>query len=290
MEILERVEEVRGASRAAKARGNKVALVPTMGYLHPGHLELVRRGRELAGFCVVSIFVNPTQFGPSEDLEKYPRDFARDTELCRAAGVAAVFAPPAAEMYPDGFQTYVTVEGLSQPLCGARRPGHFRGVATVVAKLFHAVEPDFALFGEKDYQQLQVVRRMVRDLDMAVRIEGVPTVREADGLALSSRNAYLQGDERQRSLALSRALERAQELVSAGESRPEPVLAAVGRILAEAGVRVDYAELRDPTTLAPVARIAPRAVLALAGFVGKTRLIDNRVLSAPEGAARRAEP
>jgi len=283
MEFLERVVAVRRASRAAKAAGQEVALVPTMGYLHRGHLDLVRRARELAGYCVVSIFVNPTQFGPAEDLEKYPRDLARDAELCRGAGVDAVFAPAVDEMYPEGFQTHVTVDEVSQPLCGARRPGHFRGVATVVAKLFGAVEPDVAVFGEKDYQQLQVIRRMVRDLNMAVRIEGVPTVREPDGLALSSRNVYLKGDERERALALSRALQRAQDMVSAGETRPEPVLAEVGELLREADARVDYAELRDPTTLAPVVQIAPRALLALAAFVGNTRLIDNRVLVAPGG-------
>jgi pantoate--beta-alanine ligase len=288
MEILERVDEVRKASRTAKAGGKAVALVPTMGYLHRGHLELVRRGRELAGHCVVSIFVNPTQFGPNEDLEKYPRDLTRDAELCREAGVDVVFAPPVAEIYPKGFQTYVTVEELSRPLCGARRPGHFRGVATVVAKLFHAVEPDVALFGEKDYQQLQVILRMVRDLDMAVRVEGVPTVREPDGLALSSRNAYLKGDERRRALALFHALQRAQDLVTAGERRADSVLAGVEDVLREAGARVDYAELRHPTTLEGVERIGPRTLLALAAYVGNTRLIDNRILTAPEGRGEEA--
>jgi len=291
MEIIEGVEAIRAASRAAKAAGAMVSLVPTMGYLHRGHLELVRRGRELASYCVVSIFVNPTQFGPSEDLAKYPRDLARDVDLCREAGVDAVFAPPAAEMYPDGFQTYVTVDELSQPLCGARRPGHFRGVATVVAKLFHAVEPDIALFGTKDYQQLQVIQRMVQDLNMAVRIEAVPTVREPDGLALSSRNVYLKGEDRERALALSRALQKAEDLVAGGEVRAASVLSAVAGILEDAEVRVDYAELRHPETLTPVESVAPRALLALAGFVGKTRLIDNRILTAPAGnAERRANP
>ncbi|GAB4259360.1 MAG: pantoate--beta-alanine ligase [Deferrisomatales bacterium] len=283
MEILERVEDVRAASRRAKARGERVVLVPTMGYLHEGHLTLVRRARELGRFVVVSIFVNPTQFGPQEDLDRYPRDMEGDAARCREEGVDVVFAPTVAEMYPDGYQTYVTVERLSQPLCGASRPGHFRGVATVVAKLFHMVEPDVAVFGEKDFQQLQVIRRMVRDLNMGVEIVGVPTVREPDGLAMSSRNAYLDPDERRRALALSQALDRAQERVAAGERRSEEVLRAVREVLDEAAVRVDYAELRDPESLEPVERVEGPTLLALAGFVGQTRLIDNRVLRAPGG-------
>lgn len=282
MVTVEQVREVRNASRGARSRGGRVGLVPTMGYLHEGHLALVRRARELAEFVVVSIFVNPTQFGPNEDFERYPRDWERDSALCRGAGVDLVFAPPVEELYPDGAQTWVTVEDLAGPLCGAGRPGHFRGVATVVAKLFHAVEPDVAVFGEKDYQQLQVIRRMARDLLMPVRIEGVPTVREADGLALSSRNVYLKGEQRGQARALSRALARAQELVSAGEERADPILSAVRGLLQEAGVRVEYAELRHPETLVPVESVRPRALLALAASVGPTRLIDNRVLQAPE--------
>jgi len=281
MQTLERIHEVREASRAARAQGRRVALVPTMGYLHEGHLALMRRARELAGLTVVSIFVNPTQFGPNEDFERYPRDLERDAELCRSAGVDVIFVPGVAEMYPAGFQTHVDVGGLTQPLCGASRPGHFRGVATVVAKLFLAAEPDIAVFGEKDYQQLQVVRRMALDLNLPVEVEGVPTVREPDGLARSSRNAYLVGEDRRRALCLVRSLERAQELVSGGEDRPAAVEAAVRDILEAAGARVDYAEVRHPETLERVERVAPRAVLALAAHVGNTRLIDNRVLVAP---------
>ncbi len=281
MVTVERVREARNASRGARSRGARVGLVPTMGYLHEGHLALVRRARELAEFVVVSIFVNPTQFGPNEDFERYPRDWERDSDLCRRAGVDLVFAPPVDELYPAGAQTWVSVEDLSGPLCGGSRPGHFRGVATVVSKLFHAVEPDVAVFGEKDYQQLQVIRRMARDLLMPVRVEGVPIVREEDGLALSSRNVYLTGGQRVQALALSRALARAQDLVSAGEERVAPILDEVRRVLEGAGVRVEYAEIRHTETLAPVESVRPRAVLALAGVVGATRLIDNRILETP---------
>jgi len=279
MVIFETIAATRAASRAAKAAGGRVGLVPTMGYLHRGHLELVRRARELADWVVVSIFVNPTQFGPTEDLERYPKDFERDRALCEGAGVDALFAPSAAEMYPAGFQSYVSVEELSRPLCGVSRPGHFRGVATVVAKLFHLSEADVAVFGEKDYQQLQVIRRMVRDLDLPVEIVGVPTVREPDGLALSSRNKYLTAPERERALCLSRALSAAQDLVEAGEPDAGRVLERVGAILAEGRAEVDYAELRDAETLQPVDRIREEVILALAARIGATRLIDNRVLT-----------
>jgi pantoate--beta-alanine ligase len=252
-----------------------------MGCLHEGHLVLVRSARELADFTVVSLFVNPTQFGPGEDFDRYPRAVERDSALLRDEGVQVLFAPTVEEMYPPGFQTFVDVARLGEPLCGARRPGHFRGVATVVAKLLHAVEPDVAVFGEKDYQQLQVIRRMVADLGIPVAIVGVPTVREPDGLALSSRNAYLTADERGRALGLSRALDRAQQLVQGGEDRPEILEAAARDVLEEAGVRVDYSEIRHPETLERMERAAPRALLALAAFVGQTRLIDNRVLVAP---------
>lgn len=278
MDILETVSAMRSASRAAKARGQRVALVPTMGYLHEGHLELVRRARERAGWVAVSIFVNPTQFGPGEDLSRYPRDFGRDRGLCEAAGVDALFFPPVGEMYPPGYQTYVTVEEIAGPLCGSSRPGHFRGVATVVAKLFLAAEPDVAVFGEKDYQQLQVIRRMVRDLGLPVEILGVPTVREADGLAMSSRNKYLSADERRRALCLSRALDEAEARVAAGERGARELLEAVRGILAEAGAEIDYAELRDAEALSPIEHLRGPAVLALAARFGTTRLIDNRVL------------
>ncbi len=281
MVTIETVAEVREASRAARRVGQRVGVVPTMGFLHEGHLALVRRARELADWVVVTVFVNPTQFGPTEDLARYPRDLPRDLALCRGAGADAVFAPAVSEIYPAGGQTTVEVGALAEPLCGARRPGHFRGVATVVAKLFAIVEPDVAVFGEKDYQQLQVVRRMVEDLRFGVEVVGFPTVRAADGLALSSRNAYLAPAEREQALALSRALAEAEALVAEGEDRPGAVEAAALARLSAAGVRVDYAEVRHPETLERVERISPRAVLAVAGFVGTTRLIDNRVLTAP---------
>ncbi|MHB8767296.1 MAG: pantoate--beta-alanine ligase [Deferrisomatales bacterium] len=280
MVVVERVAEIRAAARAARAGGRRVGIVPTMGYLHEGHAALVRRCRELADWVVVTIFVNPTQFGPNEDLARYPRNLAGDLELCRREGAGAVFAPSVGEMYPPGHQTFVTVEELSRPLCGASRPGHFRGVATVVAKLFCAVEPDVAVFGEKDYQQLQVVRRLARDLCLGVEVVGYPTVREADGLARSSRNAYLAPADRGAALGLSRALARAEELVGVGETAAAAVEAAARETMEAAGARVDYAEVRHPETLERVDRVAPRAVLALAAFVGTTRLIDNRVLVA----------
>ena len=278
MDWIESASAMRGRSRRARAQGLRVGFVPTMGYLHEGHLALIRRARELSDFVVVSIFVNPTQFGPNEDLDRYPRDMERDRRLCRAEGVDAVFVPAVDELYPEGFQTFVTVEQVSRPLCGASRPGHFRGVATVVLKLFHIVEPDVAVFGRKDYQQLQVIRRMVRDLDLPVEIEGFPTVREPDGLAMSSRNAYLSPAERERALAIWRSIRRAEELVAGGEVSTASLAGEVRRVLEGAGLRIDYVEIRHPETLEPVERVEPEAVLAIAAFVGNTRLIDNRVL------------
>jgi pantoate--beta-alanine ligase len=281
MKVFEKIAEMKAASREARGRLLRVGFVPTMGYLHEGHLALVRRARELSDWIAVSIFVNPAQFGPSEDLASYPRDLARDTELCREAGVDALFVPSAEEIYPPGFQTYVTVEELSRPLCGGSRPGHFRGVATVVAKLFHIVAPAVAVFGEKDYQQLQVIRRLARDLAMDVEVVGLPTVRERDGLALSSRNAYLSAEERRRAVSLSQALSLAQELVSSGERSAAAILARVRALLEGAEGRIDYAELRDPETLELVPEVRTSALLALAVGIGRTRLIDNRVLTVP---------
>ncbi len=285
MDWIESATAMRSRSREARGQGLRVGFVPTMGYLHEGHLSLIRRARELSDFVVVSIFVNPTQFGPNEDLDRYPRDMERDRRLCRAEGVDAVFVPSVEELYPEGFQTFVTVEEISRPLCGASRPGHFRGVATVVLKLFHIVEPDVAVFGQKDYQQLQVIRRMVRDLDLPVEIEGFPTVREPDGLAMSSRNAYLSAAERERALAIWRSIRRAEDLVAGGEVRSASLAGEVRRLLEEAGLRIDYVEIRHPETLEPVDRIEPEAVLAIAAFVGNTRLIDNRVLRPGGGGA-----
>jgi len=247
--------------------------------LHEGHASLLREGRKRGDVLVLSIFVHPIQFGKNEDLESYPRNMERDCRIADACGVDIVFIPTAAEMYPEGFQTGVTVRDISLPLCGASRPGHFDGVATVVTKLFNIVRPDVALFGLKDYQQLAVIRRMTADLNMPVEIVGMPIVREADGLALSSRNAYLSHGERQSALCLSRALKRAHELFAAGE-RSVAVLTRETRavIEQEAAAAVDYVEFRDGATLQELDVADAGTLLALAVKIGKTRLIDNTVL------------
>ena len=262
--------------------GRRIAVVPTMGALHEGHLDLVRIARGLADVVILTIFVNPTQFGPNEDLAKYPRDEAGDVAKARAAGIDLAFCPEAPAMYPAGAQTFVEVRELQKPLCGASRPGHFAGVATVVTKLFHATLPHLAVFGEKDYQQLAIIRRMVRDLDFAIEIVGVPIVREADGLAMSSRNAYLTAADRGAALSLSRGLAAAEAAYKGGERDAAKLLAAArAPIEAESLARIDYVELRDAEELTEIARVERRAVLAMAVFVGdarKTRLIDNRVI------------
>jgi pantoate--beta-alanine ligase len=271
-----------GRCLAARDAGTRITLVPTMGYLHDGHLSLLREARRRAdeggrrGLALASIFVNPTQFGPGEDLSRYPRDLEGDLAKCRAAGIDAVLAPSdPTSMFPSGHETWVTVERTSQGLCGASRPGHFRGVATVVAKLFNLTRPHVALFGEKDFQQLQVIRAMARDLAFGVEVAGMPIVREADGLALSSRNAYLSPDERARALALSRALGVARDAAARGERDAASLRDLARRVLEGTVQRVDYVEIVHPETLAPVARAAPGSVLLVAAFVGRTRLIDN---------------
>jgi len=260
--------------------GRRIAVVPTMGALHEGHLALLRAARSRADIVILTIFVNPTQFGPNEDLAKYPRDEAGDLAKARTCGIDLAFCPEPAAMYPPGAQTFVEVRELSQPLCGARRPGHFAGVATIVTKLCHVTQPHLAVFGEKDYQQLAIIRRMVRDLDLGIEIVSVPIVREADGLAMSSRNAYLSADDRRAALSLSRGLAAAESAFRAGEREAAALVAAARAPMeAEAArVRIDYAELRDATELTEVARCERPCVLALAAFVGTTRLIDNRVL------------
>jgi pantoate--beta-alanine ligase len=280
MQILRRVEETRSFSRSSKREGRSLALVPTMGYLHEGHLSLIRTARRTASSVMVSLFVNPTQFAPGEDLDRYPRDFERDSALCRQEGVDALFAPESTEIYPDGFSTKVSIQGpLTEGLCGARRPGHFDGVATVVAKLFAICEPDLAVFGQKDAQQVAVVRRMVQDLNLPVQIVVEPIVREGDGVAMSSRNVYLTPEERAQAPILHRALETAQRLALAGESNPSAILHEVTRVLGSSPLaRLDYAEIVDPETMAPVQTLSGDALLAMAVFFGSTRLIDNAVL------------
>ena len=279
MRICNTIEDMRAACRAARRGGRRLGFVPTMGALHEGHLSLVRTARAACDVVAVSIFVNPTQFGPNEDLAKYPRDFERDRELLEKEGVELLFAPSVEEMYPAGGVTWVTVEELSGKLDGRSRPGHFRGVTTVVAKLFHIVEPDAAFFGQKDAAQVAIVRRMVRDLKFPVEIVACPVVREADGLAMSSRNAYLDGAQRRQALVLHRALTRVKELWEAGERDAEKLVAA-GReeVAGEKSVRLDYFEIVDAETLDPVKNLAGGALVAVAAFVGPTRLIDNILL------------
>ena len=259
--------------------GKTVVLVPTMGYFHEGHLALMREGRKHGDALIVSIFVNPKQFGPAEDLQRYPRDLERDVTLAESVGVDAVFAPEAGAMYEEGFQTYVDLGLLPRYLCGPSRPNHFRGVATVVAKLFNVVRPQIAMFGEKDYQQLAVIRRMVRDLNFGIRIIGVPTVREPDGLAMSSRNTYLSEDERHSSLSLFASLQRAQQAVREGERDPQTLIRSTSEFISSHRfTNIDYVAVCDPDTLESVNRIDKPALMALAVWVGDTRLIDNIIL------------
>jgi pantoate--beta-alanine ligase len=269
MTVARTIAELREALSGRRG----VGLVPTMGFLHEGHLSLIRRAREECETVVVSIFVNPKQFGEGEDLDAYPRDLDRDLELAASADIA--FVPSVDEIYPDGFATAVEVHGLTDVLCGAARPGHFAGVTTVVTKLFNIVRPDVAYFGQKDAQQAIVIRKLVTDLNMPVRIEVCPTVREPDGLAMSSRNAYLSAEERERALGLSRALHAAQEAAGHGED----VLAAAREQLQQAGVEPEYLELRSAQDLAPVERVNGSTLLAVAAQVGRARLIDNTILT-----------
>lgn len=279
MEIVGGIGAVREAVRRARTGGLSVGFVPTMGYLHDGHAALLRRARAENGFVVASIFVNPLQFGPREDYRAYPRDLERDARLSAEAGADLLFVPEVAEMYPAGFRTFVEVPGLSDRLCGASRPGHFRGVATVVTKLLHIVAPDRAYFGQKDAQQLLILRRLVRDLDLDVDLVAVPTVREAGGLAMSSRNTYLSPEERRSALALYRALEAAEALLAAGERSGPALCARMREVLsADPAVRTDYAAAVDPATLDDLERVTDRVLLAVAAHVGRARLIDNLYL------------
>lgn len=261
-------------------RGKTIAFVPTMGFLHEGHLALMREGRKHGDTLVISIFVNPTQFGPSEDFHTYPRDLDRDARLAETAGVDIVFAPEAEAMYDEGYQTYVDLDLLPRYLCGYSRPGHFRGVATVVAKLFNIVKPQVSLFGKKDYQQLVVIRRMARDLNIDVQILGVPTIREADGLAMSSRNNYLSQDERRSALSLFQSLEEAQRSVARGIKDAKQLIRGASELIgAHPYTKIDYVAVCDPETLDDVDLVDRPALMALAVWAGKTRLIDNIILT-----------
>lgn len=263
-------------SREWKTSGRTVGFVPTMGSLHEGHLSLVGESKKRAAATAVSIFVNPAQFGPKEDYKKYPRDFARDSALLEKEGVDAVFFPTADEMYPRGYKTYITVQDLEDRLCGKSRPGHFRGVATVVLKLFNIVEPDLAFFGWKDAQQVIILRRMAADLNLGIEIVACPLVRETDGLAMSSRNAYLSRDEREAALVLSRSLAEAEKLIGAGERDAGRLIGAIRKMIETARLaRLDYVEITDMTELRPLSKLEGEVLVALAVYVGTTRLIDN---------------
>ncbi|MGJ8535794.1 MAG: pantoate--beta-alanine ligase [Parasphingopyxis sp.] len=275
MQLERQLIAVRAALRNLRADGGTIAFVPTMGALHDGHLALVARAHEVADHVVVSIFVNPTQFGEGEDLGSYPRPEEADRAKLEEAGCDLLWAPTPDEVYPVGFSTSVRVSGVSDGLCGASRPGHFDGVAVIVAKLFNQIAPDYALFGEKDYQQLALIRRMARDLDFDIEIIGVPTVREADGLALSSRNAYLSAEERSRAVALPDAMREAAAAILGGESVSFAIIAAKARLFEAGFSAVDYIELRDAETLEPVETLERPARLLAAAQIGKTRLIDN---------------
>jgi len=287
MRIIENITEMREWSEAERRAGRRIAFVPTMGFLHGGHLCLVRAAKARGDRLVVSIFVNPSQFGRGEDFTGYPRDFERDRELLENESVDVLFHPSVEEMYPQGAQTHVEVDRLSLPLCGALRPGHFRGVATVVSKLFNIVLPHVAVFGEKDFQQLQVIRRLVRDLSLGVEIIGHPIVREADGLAMSSRNAYLTGAERAAAVCLSRSLCKAERLFKRGETSAQDIVQiALEELQKEPLAAIEYVRLCDAKTLVDIERIDAPAVLALAVRIGRARLIDNRVLARKESGSR----
>jgi len=280
VEIISTPGEMQRWSEQARRRGETIAFVPTMGFLHEGHLTLMREGRKRASMLASSLFVNPTQFGPNEDFARYPRNFERDCEMMRTVPVDALFAPAPEVMYPPGSQTWVEATEITKGLCGDHRPGHFRGVTTVVAKLFNIVKPHCALFGEKDYQQLRAIERMVRDLNFDLEIVPVPTVREADGLAMSSRNAYLTPDQREQALSLSRALAAAGACFKAGARDPRQLVDAAKAVLENtAGVRIEYVEAVDAETLKPMAAIDRPVVVAIAAQVGATRLIDNMVFA-----------
>jgi pantoate--beta-alanine ligase len=278
IEVLRTAAEIRARVAGLRREGRTLALVPTMGFLHEGHLSLMREGRRRADVCAASIFVNPTQFGPTEDLSRYPRDEEGDLRKCESAGVSLVWAPQTSEVYPPGYQSFVEVEKLQARWCGQMRPGHFRGVATVVAKLFNVFTPDLAFFGEKDFQQLAVIKRMVRDLSMPVEVVGLPIVRERDGLAMSSRNSYLSAPERARALGLSRALAAARHLKTNGESRAAVLTDAALAELKGVEARVDYVAVVDSETLEPIQTVQGASRMLIAAFIGRTRLIDNSAL------------
>src|SRR5208283_195148 len=278
MRIIKSVKQMQSFSTSLRMDGKKIAFVPTMGYFHEGHLSLMKEAKKMADCSVVSIYVNPTQFGPKEDFSKYPRDLDRDLKMAESVNVDVIFYPPDKEMYPANYQTYVDVEKVTQNLCGMSRQGHFRGVATVCNKLFNIVKPDFAVFGKKDFQQLVTIKRMVDDLNIDIQIVGSPTVRELDGLAMSSRNKYLNKDERKSALTLFKALKLAQKLYSKGEKKSSVIITEVEKLIKRASfTAIDYIKICDTRTLKDADKIKNQSVIALAVKVGNTRLIDNHV-------------
>lgn len=278
MNIVDSIDRMSTLSRIFKKEGKSIGFVPTMGYLHEGHLSLAKTAKKHNDVAVMSIFVNPTQFGPDEDFEKYPRNFKSDEELARSAGVDILFRPPVKAMYPEGYATYVNVERLTEALCGTKRPGHFRGVTTVVAKLFSIVKPDMAYFGQKDVQQAIVIKKMAEDLNMDVDIKMLPIIREKDGLAMSSRNIYLSGSERSDALVIHQSLKKAESLIKSGEHDPKKVIKAMtDMISSKSSVRIDYISIVGAKDLKDVDRISGEVLIAVAVFIGKTRLIDNTI-------------
>lgn len=289
LEIITSVAAMQQRSLDLRAAGKTLALVPTMGFLHEGHLSLLREGRRRGDILILSIFVNPTQFGKGEDFDSYPRDLSRDLQLAKQVGTDLVFAPSAGDMYPGDYSTSVNVEGLTEVLCGASRPGHFRGVTTVVSKLFNIVQPHVALFGQKDFQQLAVIRRMTEDLNLPIEVVGLPIVREPDGLAMSSRNVYLTGDQRRQALALSQAIKKSRQRVAEGVTDAAVLVAEIRRMISEnPAARIDYIEICHRSTLQRQTQINGDSVLLLAVFIGATRLIDNDLLLEDSAAGVRA--
>lgn len=279
MRVIESIKEMQSLCESLRLSGKRISFVPTMGYFHEGHLSLLKEARKTTDFVVVSIYVNPTQFGPKEDFSKYPRDFERDAQMARSVGVDVIFFPENTEMYPDAYQTYVDVEKVTQNLCGLSRTGHFRGVTTVCCKLFNIVKPHTAIFGKKDFQQLAAIKRMVSDLNLDLEIIGLPTFREPDGLAMSSRNVYLSKEERSSALKLVGALKLTQKLYADGERSAVVMMKQAEKLIKSAEFTdIDYIKICDTATLEDVNEIKGEAVMALAVKVGKTRLIDNSVL------------
>lgn len=279
MRVVENIEEMKEISRTLRADGKMISFVPTMGYLHQGHMSLMKKGREIGDALAASIFVNPAQFGKGEDLESYPRELERDIRLCRAEEVDFLFVPKASEMYPDGYQTYLDLEYVTKNLCGASRPGHFRGVATVVTKLLNIIRPHYAIFGEKDFQQLVVIKRLITDLNMDIDIIGMPIIRETDGLAMSSRNSYLSSNERRDALNISRSLFFVKKIFDEGERTSNVIIDEVRKILENISlIEIDYVKIVDTGSLEDIKTVNNEALLAVAVRIGNTRLIDNILL------------